>query len=55
MSIAQFCDRHGISEAFFYLLQKDGLGPDVMEVGGRVLISDEAAKRWRKARERAAA
>ena len=55
MSIAQFCDRHSISEAFYYLLRKEGKGPDTMEVDGRVLISNEAAARWRAAREASAA
>jgi hypothetical protein len=54
MSIAQFCDRHGISEALYHKLPKNEK-PDTMEVGNRVLISEEAAKRWRKKRERAAA
>jgi hypothetical protein len=55
MSIKQFCDRHSISEAFYYELRKEGKGPDTMDVDGRVLISNEAAARWRAERERTAA
>ena len=55
MSIAQFCDQHSISEAFYYELRKKGKAPDTMEVEGRVLISNEAAARWRAEREHAAA
>jgi hypothetical protein len=50
MSIPQFCDRHGISEAFYHELRKRGEGPDTMQVGARVLISIEAAARWRAER-----
>ncbi len=53
-SIAEFCRRHAISESFYFQLQATGLGPRVMRIGGRVLISREAAQRWRKTRERAA-
>jgi hypothetical protein len=53
-SIKQFCARHGISQSLYFELQKDKLGPLIMEVRGRVLISKEAARRWRRAREAAA-
>jgi len=48
MSIPQFCDRHSISEALYFELQKQGRGPDTLEAGGRVLITDESARKWRK-------
>ena len=48
-SIAEFCTAHGISEAFYFELQKTGKGPKVMRVGTRRLISIEAAARWREA------
>ena len=54
-SIADFCKQHSISEAFYFQLQTDGLGPRIMKVGGRVLISREAAAAWRRKREAAAA
>jgi hypothetical protein len=54
LTIPEFCVTHGISEAFFYKLQRDGLGPRVMAVGRRRLISIEAAKEWREERTNAA-
>lgn len=48
MSIPQFCDRHGISTAFFYLLQERGQAPRTMRLGSRVLITIEEAQRWRE-------
>lgn len=54
LSIRQFCDLHGISHAFFYLLQQRGEGPRVMRVGSRRLVSVEEAKRWREERTGAA-
>jgi hypothetical protein len=53
-SIAQFCKRHAISQSFYFALQAAGQGPRTMKVGGRVLISKEAARAWRKRREGAA-
>jgi hypothetical protein len=50
MSITQFCDRHGISEAFYHVLRERGDGPETMQVGARTLISVEAAARWRAER-----
>jgi hypothetical protein len=51
-SIAGFCAAHGgMSEAFFHKLVALGLGPRIMRVGGRTMISIEAAAEWRRARE----
>jgi hypothetical protein len=50
LTISQFCRSHGISQAFYYELQKDGKGPRTMHVGRRRLISLEEAQRWREAR-----
>jgi hypothetical protein len=52
-SISEFCRRHAISRQFFHTLRKTGLGPQVLRVGRRVLVSKEAAAAWRA--ERAAA
>ena len=52
-SIRAFCDRHGISESFFHKLQQQGLGPRVMRLGSRTLITRESAERWRREREAA--
>lgn len=54
-SIAAFCRRHNISQSFYHKLRAQGLGPRTMQVGSRVLITKQAARRWRRERERAAA
>jgi hypothetical protein len=54
LTIPQFCITHGISEAFFYKLQKEGQGPKTMVVGRRRLVSVEEAARWRAERTAAA-
>lgn len=46
-SVEQFCRRHAISRAYLYLLWKRGLGPQFMKIGGRRLISRQAAIEWR--------
>jgi predicted DNA-binding transcriptional regulator AlpA len=54
-SVPKFCAAHGISEAFYYKLREDGLAPRETRLGKRILISIEAAARWRAERERASA
>lgn len=54
-TIEEFCRSHGFSRAHYFNLQKDGLGPRVMRLGSRVVISKEAAADWRQARESAPA
>jgi hypothetical protein len=49
-SVEEFCKAHGISIGHFYALLKAGLGPRVMKVGLRTLISAEEAARWRAER-----
>lgn len=51
LRIPEFCDAHGISEAFYYKLKKQGQGPREMKVGARTLITLESAAEWRRARE----
>jgi hypothetical protein len=51
-SIPDFCRRHRISESFYHKLKNQGLGPATMRVGKRVLISRDAAKRWRNQHSR---
>jgi predicted DNA-binding transcriptional regulator AlpA len=51
LSIPEFCKAHGISEAFFYKLKKQGEGPREMKVGARTLITLESAAEWRRTRE----
>jgi hypothetical protein len=49
-SVEEFCQLHGISIGHFYNLLKAGLAPDIMKVGTRTLISEEAAALWRAER-----
>ena len=56
-TIREFCEAHRISKSTYYNLRKQGLGPDQcrgaeLRPGGRVIITMEAAARWRRARER---
>jgi hypothetical protein len=50
-SIDEFCYRHNISKAHYYNLKKLNLGPREMNVVGRKIISLEAERDWRRARE----
>ena len=54
-SVASFCVAHGISEAFYFKLKNQGLGPDEMRLGSRIFITHESAARWRTVREAATA
>lgn len=53
-TVREFCAGNKISKSHFYALIRDGLGPRLMRVGGRVLISHEAAAEWRRQMEGAA-
>ncbi len=48
-SIEEFCVAHHMCRASFYNLKKNKKAPAIMEVGGRRLISNEAAAAWREA------
>jgi hypothetical protein len=50
-SIKQFCQAHNISVDTYFRIQRVGRGPATMKVGGRTLISVEAAAAWRRKRE----
>jgi hypothetical protein len=50
-SIRQFCQAHNISVDTYFRMQRAGFGPVTMKVGGRTLISVEAAAAWRRDRE----
>jgi hypothetical protein len=52
-SIRQFCEAHNLSVDTFFRMARAGNGPQTMRVGGRTLISVEAAEAWRRERERA--
>jgi hypothetical protein len=51
-TVSEFCEAYRISQAKYYEMKKQGLGPVEMEVGRRRLISYEAANVWRRERER---
>jgi predicted DNA-binding transcriptional regulator AlpA len=53
--IPGFCQAFGISEDFYYRLQRDKLGPKTMKMGGVTIISVAAAEIWRREREAATA
>lgn len=48
LTIPDFCQRHGISRAYYYLLKKDGKAPREMKLGRRRMISLEEAAAWRE-------
>jgi predicted DNA-binding transcriptional regulator AlpA len=48
-TIEQFCADHSISRATFYNLIQAGKAPRIMKVGGKRLVSVEAASAWREA------
>jgi hypothetical protein len=52
-TIPEFCAEHRISRPLYYKLRKAGLGPRIMRVGEKPLISVEAAADWRREREAA--
>lgn len=51
ISIDEFCRRNSISSQMYYKLKPLGLMPKTFRVGVRVLISKEAAAKWRRDRE----
>ncbi len=54
-TINEFCDAHRISRAHYYNLKRLGQSPDEARAGDRtVIITMEAAARWRRQREKAA-
>jgi hypothetical protein len=46
-TVPEFINAHKISRAVFYKLLKLGLGPKLMKVGARTLITAESAQEWR--------
>ncbi|MBA3241961.1 MAG: hypothetical protein H0T60_12105 [Acidobacteria bacterium] len=50
-TVPEFCQAHRFSKAFYYLLKQRGIAPREMHIGGRRLISKEAAAEWRRERE----
>jgi hypothetical protein len=50
-SIQEFCRRNGFSVSFHHKLQRQGIGPRLMRLGKRTLVTIEAADAWRHERE----
>jgi hypothetical protein len=53
-TISEFCQSERISEAFYFVMKREGWGPDEAWAGSRVIITPEAKQRWRREREAAA-
>lgn len=52
-TVSEFCSTHRLSRAKLYQLWDAGQGPQRMQIGTKVLISIEAAEKWRRQREAA--
>lgn len=52
LSVPAFLAEHGISRSLFYRLVKEGRGPRIAKIGGRTLVTTEAAAEWRARMER---
>ena len=52
-TVAEFARAYRLSRATLYNLWKDGEGPKRMRVRGRVVVSRDAAERWRRELEAA--
>jgi hypothetical protein len=50
-SIDEFCRAHRIGRSTYYRLRDDKRGPDECRFGDKVVITKEAAARWRAARD----
>lgn len=46
MSVPQFCERYDITKPTFYKLCAQRLGPDVLKIGRRTLITHRSAAEW---------
>jgi len=54
-TVDEFAEAYRVSRATVYNMWRDGTGPRKMRVRGRVLISRDAAEKWRAEVERAEA
>jgi hypothetical protein len=49
-TVTEFCDRHGLSRAFYYgTLKKEGKTPRVTNIGAKQFITEEDETAWRRA------
>jgi hypothetical protein len=54
-SVDDFCRAHDISRGTYYNLKAAGIGPRELRIGSKILITVEAAAKWRREREAATA
>lgn len=52
LTVGEFCKANKISLSHFHKLKRAGDGPREIHAGGRVLISQQANRDWRLAREK---
>jgi hypothetical protein len=53
-TIREFCKAHRISESFYHKLKSQGLGPRESHALGKITITGESARDWRRQNETAA-
>lgn len=46
MTLAEFCRRYSLDRSTLFKLRRDGLGPDEIMVGRKILIPNAAAAAW---------
>ena len=52
MTVSEFCETYCVGRNLFYKLLSVGMGPQIMKIGRRTLISVEAADAWGREMER---
>lgn len=52
LTVSEFCEMYRVGRNLFYKLLSAGLGPQIMKVGRRTLISIDAADAWSREMER---
>ena len=50
-TIPSFCESNAISESKYYSLKREGRGPREIDLGDRIIITEEAERDWRIERE----
>jgi hypothetical protein len=52
-TVAEFCQAYRISRSKLYQLWDVGIGPRVLKIGAKILITIDAARDWQRERETA--
>jgi hypothetical protein len=50
-TIPSFCESNAISESLYFELKRKGKGPREIELENRIIITEDAERDWRRARE----